>query len=124
MRSDTPLDATRARELVAQLDLDLGRIPVCYACLSFVSMTIDGGDEPKIRGATVQWTPILWEEGLAAPARAAVERAARRGVKNADRAFADIDRAGARTPIARAIVRVLAVQLSTRTRAAIAAPWN
>jgi hypothetical protein len=119
-----PLDAKRARELAAQLDLDLGRIPICYPCLSFVSMAIDNGDEPKIRGATVEFAPILWDEGLAAPARAAVERAARRGVKNADRALADIDRAGARTPIARAIVRVLAVQLSTRVRASIAAPWN
>jgi hypothetical protein len=120
----TPLDAAGARELAAQLDLDLGHIPICYPCLSFVSMAIDNGDQHKIRGATVQFTPDLWEEGLAAPARGAVERAARRGVKNADRALADIDRAGARTPIARAIVQVLAVQLSTRTRAAIAAPWN
>jgi hypothetical protein len=119
-----PLDATRARELAAQLDLDLGRIPICYACLSFVSMEIDRGDEHKIRGATVRLTPDLWAEGLAAPARAAVERAARRGVENADRALADIDRAGARTTIARAIVRVLAVQLSTRTRASMAAQWN
>jgi hypothetical protein len=119
-----PLDAARARELAAQLGLDLGRIPICYPCLSFVSMAVDDGDSHKIRGATMQFTPDLWEEGLAEPARAAVERAVRRGVKNADRALADIDRAGARTPIARAIVQVLAVQLSTRTRAAIAAPWN
>lgn len=119
-----PLDAARARELAAQLDLDLGRIPVCYSCLSFVSMAIDDGEPAKIRGACVQFTPDLWEEGLAEPARAAVERAVRRGIKNADKALADIDRAGARTPIARAIVQVLAVQLSTRTRAAIAARWN
>jgi hypothetical protein len=119
-----PLDATRARELAAQLELDLGHIPICYPCLSFVSMAIDNGDPAKIRGALLQFTPDLWEEGLAAPARAAVERAAQRGVKNADRALADIDRAGARTSIARAIVQVLAVQLSTRMRASIAAPWN
>lgn len=60
-RMSAALDASRARELAAQLDLDLGRIPICYPCLSFVSMAIDGGDEPKIRGATVQFTPDLWE---------------------------------------------------------------
>ena len=120
----TLLDAAGARELAAQLDLDLGRIPVCYPCLSFVSFAIDEGEPAKIRGACVRLTPDLWAEGLAEPARAAVERAVRRGVKNAEQALADIDRRGGRTTIARAIVLVLARQLSDRTRAAIAAPWN
>jgi hypothetical protein len=39
------------------------------------------------------------------------------GVKDAERALADVERAGARTTIARAIVRVLALQLVAEMRA-------
>ena len=50
------LPGTRVDALVAALDVDLNA-PICYACLSFVSFAIDGGDradkiflEPKVGG--------------------------------------------------------------------------
>jgi len=118
------LSAPRSRRLAAELELDLEVLPICIACLSFVSSTLDHDDEPKIRGALVTFTPLLWEEGLAEPARAAVEEAVRRGVRDAAGALADLDAHGPRTPIARAIVRRLASELSYRSRAAWAARWN
>jgi hypothetical protein len=72
----------------------------------------------------VRFTPILWEEGLAEPAQAAVERAVKRGTPDAAAALADLGARGPRTPIARAIVRRLAGQLSFRAKAAWAASWN
>ncbi len=90
----------------------------CSVSLSFVAFALDKGDEPKTRGATISMTPDLWE-GLERPARLALERASALGVKDADLALADVERAGARTTIARAIVRVLAFQLVAEMRAAL-----
>jgi hypothetical protein len=113
------LDRKRADAVAATLDLDVRAAGICLACLSFVSFPLDRGEEHKVRGAEREFTPILWEEGLAEPARRALERALARGVKNADRALADVDQAGPRTPIARAIVRVLAYQLVAEMRASL-----
>jgi hypothetical protein len=118
------IPAPRARRLAAALDLDVDDIPICLACLSFVSSALHDDDEPKIRGALVAFTPLLWDEGLAEPAYAAVERAAQRGIPDAAAALADLDARGPRTPIARAIVRRLASDLSYRSKAAWAAMWN
>jgi hypothetical protein len=38
-----------ADEVAAALDLDLDDVPICLACLSFVSFAIDSGDEREIR---------------------------------------------------------------------------
>jgi hypothetical protein len=114
------LDRQRAADLAAKLDLDVDELPICFACLGIVASALDHGEEREIRGRTLQVTPDLWEEGLALPARLALERARARDVKDAERALADLDRAGPRTTIARAIVRQLAHQLSVRVHAV----WN
>jgi hypothetical protein len=111
------LTTQRAAALAAELELDVYQTGICLACLSFVSFPLDSGDEVEARRSTLHFTPILWEEGLALPARLALERARVRGVRDAERAIADVDRAGARTTIARAIVRQLALQLALRSRA-------
>jgi hypothetical protein len=104
-------------DLAVELDLDVDQVGICFACLSFVSLALDSGDEREIRRNTLRVTPDLWAEGLALPARLALERALARGVKDAECALADVDQAGPRTTIARAIVRQLALQLSVRARA-------
>jgi hypothetical protein len=111
------LDRQRAADLAATLDLDVDHIPICCACLGIVASALDYGDERAIRSRTLEMTPDLWEEGLALPARLALEQSLVRGVTDADRAIADIDQIGARTTIARAIVRQLAHQLSVRVHA-------
>ena len=113
------LPAKRAAELGAKLGVDVHETGICLACLSFVAFPLDKGDEPKTRGAIISTTPDLWEEGLARPARLALERASALGVKDADVGLADVESAGARTTIARAIVRVLAFQLVAEMRAAL-----
>ena len=105
-----------AAELARALDLDVYEVGICHACLSFVSFAIDKGYEPAIRGATIQWSRILWDEGLALPVQAALERARRRGVPRAEEAIADVARAGPNSRYVRAIVRHLAGELSRRTR--------
>ena len=114
------LDRPRAWELAAKLDLDVHEAGICVACLAFVAFPLDSGNEREARGRTFQFTPILWDEGLERPARSALERAHERGVEDADRGLADVGAAGARTTIARAIVRVLALQMV----AEMAAPLN
>jgi hypothetical protein len=111
------LTPQRAAILAAALDLDVHEAGICLPCLSFVSFPLDDGDEREVRRNTLNMTPILWEEGLAEPARTALEGARERGVKDADSALADVDRSGARTTIARAIVRALALQLVVEMRA-------
>jgi len=80
------LDRTRAAKLAAKLDVHVHELPICLPCLSFVAFPLDSGDERELRRATLHFTPILWEEGLAEPARQALERARLRRVKDADRA--------------------------------------
>ena len=111
------LDRKRAEILAPKLDLSVHETGICFACLSFVAFPLDKGDEPKTRGAIISTTPDLWEEGLARPARLALERASALGVQDAELALADVESAGARTTIARAIVRVLALQLVAEMRA-------
>src|SRR5437867_13157090 len=111
------LDRTRAAELAAKLDVHVHEIPICLPCLSFVVFPLDSGDERELRRATLHFTPILWEEGLAEPARQALERAQRRGIKDAERAAADVEKRGGRTPAARARVHVRALQLVADMRA-------
>jgi hypothetical protein len=112
-----PLPEARADALAAMLDLSLDT-GVCYACLSFVSIALDKGDPAEIRRELRRMTPDLWADGLAEPAIAAARRACERGVVDADAALADLQRHGGRSPVARAIVRRLAEELSRRARTA------
>jgi hypothetical protein len=97
--------------LAAALDLDVHALPICLACLCDVSFAIDGGDERDVRRTVGQTAPHLWSEGLALPARKALERARVRGIAGAEAAIADVERRGVRSPIARAIVRRLGEDL-------------
>ena len=110
------VDAGRARGIASELDLDLDDIGICLACLSFVSMAIDRGDEREIRGELIRMTPDLWAEGLALPARLALQRARKQGVAGAEAALADIEKRGGRSLVAQAIVYRLAADLSARAK--------
>jgi hypothetical protein len=101
-----------ARELDRQLDDVLVRL----ACLSFVAFAIDAGDEREIRRWTREMAPDLWDDGLAAPVKLAVERACRCGIRRARDAVADLELHGSRSATARAIVRRLGEQLSARAK--------
>jgi hypothetical protein len=100
-----------ASELAARLDLDVDQIGICHACLSFVSFPLRRGDEDETERATQEFTPDLWEEGLAEPVRAALERARAARVPAADEALADVEALGGRSLTARAIVQRLARDL-------------
>jgi hypothetical protein len=110
------VEARQAKGIASQLDLDLDDIPICLACLSFVSMAIDGGDERDVRGQLNRITPDLWAEGLAQPARLALGRARERGVAGAEAALADLEKRGGRSLTAQAIVYRLAADLSARAQ--------
>jgi hypothetical protein len=110
------VEARQAKGIASQLDLDLDDIPICLACLSFVSMAIDGGDERDVRGQLNRITPDLWAEGLAQPARLALGRARERGVAGAEAALADVEERGGRSLTAQAIVYRLAADLSARAQ--------
>jgi hypothetical protein len=110
------VEARQANGIASQLDLDLDDIPICLACLSFVSMAIDGGDERDVRGQLNRITPDLWAEGLAQPARLALGRARERGVAGAEAALADVEKRGGRSLTSQAIVYRLAADLSARAQ--------
>jgi len=100
----------------AQLGLDLDCIPICPACLSFVSMSLT--DPKEARHWTFKMTPHLWEEGLREPAVEAVRRSGDAV------ALADLEANGGRSKTARAIVMHLARQQDERARRAWKAMRN
>ena len=108
------MNAKEARRFVFELDLEVDRMPICLACLSIVSMSIDEGNQRRIDGALRQLTPDLWAEGLELPAWTALEGARDHGVEGAEEAIADVLASGSRSTVARAIVRLLAEQLAER----------
>lgn len=114
-RDPSRLTKLRADALARKLELDLDK-GICHACLSFVSFAVDEGNPAKIAGQTRRMTDILWHEGLADQALAAVRRACDNGVADAADALSDLERNGGRSIVARSIVRRLAEELSRRTR--------
>ena len=102
--------------LAARLHLDLDRLGICLACLSIVSTALDSGDERVVRKALDYFAPALWEEGLALPLRAALERAAKAGDAEAEIAIGQVARQGSRSRVVKAIVRRLAQELGDRMR--------
>jgi hypothetical protein len=108
------MTAAEARRFAIELDLDVDRLPICLACLSIVSMQLDGGNQRKINGAVQSMTPDLWEEGLELPAWTALEAARDKGVPGAEEAIGDVLERGCHSTVARAIVRLLAEQLAER----------
>lgn len=106
----------RARAFAAQLDVDVGRTRICYACLCIVSFPLDRGDERAAIGEARSMTPILWSEGLAEPALALARDAVARGVRGAEAALAELEELGGRSAVARALVLRYAADLTRRTR--------
>jgi hypothetical protein len=104
---------------VKELDVDLNG-GICHACLSFVSFALDSDDPSKVAHWLRRMTPDLWSDGLSEQGLAAVRRACERGVVDAPAALADLERRGGRSPVARAIVRRLAEELSRRDRERLA----
>jgi hypothetical protein len=105
------LTREQARVVAQALELDLDEVDICLACLSFVAFPPGAGDDREVRRALASGTPHLWEEGLALPAVAALERARRAGVPLAEAALADITTRGSRSPVVREIVLRLAADL-------------
>ena len=105
-----------AAALAGELELDVDDLGICHACLSFVSLAIDAGDERKVAGSITRMAPDLWAEGLSQPVRLALERARKLGVANAEEAIAAVAASGPRSQVARAIVRRLAADLSARAK--------
>ena len=103
----------RAEALASQVEIGL-EIPICYACLSFVSVALDVGDPVEAARQARHMTPYLWAEGLAGPALAVVRQACERGVPHAREGLADLELRGGRSAVARAIVLRLAAELSRR----------
>jgi hypothetical protein len=102
--------------LAAALDLDVDDIAICHACLSFVTLALDSGDDRKVASSITRFAPDLWAEGLALPVRLALERARKRGVANAEEAIAAVERRGPRSQVVRVIIRRLAADLSARAQ--------
>jgi len=92
----------------SELGLDVDRLPICQACLSFVSMSLD--DPKKARHWTYAMTPFIWREGLAEPAVGAVRKLGDAA------ALADLEANGGRSKTARAIVMELARQQDERAK--------
>lgn len=112
----------RAASLAARLDVGLGSPGVCHACLSIVAMDLD--DERETGRSISAVAPMLWAEGLHAPVRAALERAAASDVADAADGVTDLDRHGCRSRLFRAVVRRLAVELEEDVRRAYRASLN
>jgi len=106
----------RADVVAKELELDLNAVGICHACLCFVSFALDDDSPHKLNGELRRMTPVLWAEGLAQPALAAVRGACERGVSDADVALADLELLGGSSATARAIVLRLAGELTRRTR--------
>lgn len=100
----------------AKLGLDVDRIGICQACLSFVSMSLD--DPKEARHWAFEMTPFLWDEGLREPALEAVR------MLGDHEALADLEANGGRSRTARAIVMHLARQQDERARRAWRAMQN
>lgn len=98
-----------------ELDVDEALSRVCHACLSFVSFPLADGETKVAKREARRMAPVLWDEGLAEPALAAVREAVQRGVPGASRALDDLEASRGRSHVAHAIVLRLASELDRRT---------
>ena len=105
-------------DLAQRLDLD--RTPICRACLSFVSMTLDKDDGGReARGWAHRLSRDLWGEGLEAPLHHALERARNAGDADAAAALDDIEARGWRARIVPEVIMRLGVELKEEAEAAL-----
>lgn len=112
----------RATALAAKLDLDLRSHGVCPACLSFIAFEV-AGDERRVAGEITAMAPNLWAEGLGDSVRASLECAVSHWPA-AQEGLRELDVAGMRSRVFRAVVRRLAVELAEGARRAYQASLN
>jgi hypothetical protein len=106
------LSPADAHILVSQLELDYATVPICLACLTFVSFPLDLGDARKARREAVSFVPDLWGEGLAGALRTALERAQEAGMERAEEAIGELGELGPRSEVVtEAILRLAAAQV-------------
>jgi hypothetical protein len=114
----------RMTKLAAELPVGLHSPGVCLACLTIVSFKLESGDERKIGRAVTEIACGLWDDGLDATVAAALERAVRLEVPDANVALRDFEARGFRSTIFRAVVRRLAEQQVEDMRRAYTALLN
>jgi hypothetical protein len=114
----------RAVALAATLRVELNSPGVCPACISFVAMEIDGGNERRVAGQITSFAPLLWGEGLGEVVRAEFELRSRSGGDAAKEALAELVARRERSPIFRAVVRRLAAKLAEGVRRSQLASLN
>ena len=115
------MDRQSADQVVAAIDVERARRAACPVCLFGIARELEAGDEKKIEKALRFFVPLLWDEGLAEPLKAALERAGLAGVPHAGAAIADLKARGPASLVAEALVRRLAseqVAETERTRIA------
>ena len=108
------MTGAEARELADRLDLNVHDLPICLACLSFVSTSL--GDERKARSWARRMAPDLWAEGLEQPVRLALRQAQGSGVPRAAEALANVRARGPRGVVVQEIVLHLGRQLDEHAR--------
>jgi hypothetical protein len=113
-----------AKELAERLDLGVHDIPICLACLSFVSFPIGRGDEREARSWARRMAPDLWAEGLEQPVRLALRRARDAGMPNAEAAIANVEARGPRGVAVREIVLRLGRDLEDHAREERELRWS
>ena len=116
------IDASAA--LAKRLDVGLHSRGVCPACLGFVALALDHGNQRDVSRELRQAASLVWDEGLGDSVRAALEAAARNGDSDAPEALRDLTISHARSPVFRAVVRRLAADLADSVRRAEAASRN
>ena len=108
------MTGAEARELADRLDLNVHDLPICLACLSFVSTSL--GDERKARSWARRMAPDLWADGLEPPVRLALRRAQGSGVPRAAEALANVRARGHQGVVVQEIVLHLGRQLDEHAR--------
>jgi hypothetical protein len=97
-----------AEAVAGALDLAALQAEACPMCIFGVACALDSDDEQGSRRALRFFMPLLWDEGLDAPVRAALQAARGAGVAGAGAALADLDARGPRSYVFGAVVRRLA----------------
>jgi len=114
----------RVAALAATLQIGLHSPGVCPACISFVAMEIDHGNERRVAGQITSFAPLLWGEGLGDLVRGELERLVRGGDEDARVGLAELVMRRERSPIFRAVVRRLAAKLAEGVRRSRTASLN
>jgi hypothetical protein len=83
MRAVATIRRKEHDDLALALDIDVYQVGICHACLSFIALPLERGREDEVERALSEFAPILWDEGLALPIQAALQRAVVRGVQGA-----------------------------------------